>query len=430
MSGRQVFVTGMGIVCPIGHNVEGFTQALGGEASGLAPIALFDTSEFRVKTAGEILDLQKLIPSDPIASTMSPETERAAILGILAGNEALKSAVVGNGREHWAVVVGTASSEMSALEALYLRSNNSAAWERPVWGLSTPSLLVGKLASKLELRGGPTITIASACSAGTTAIGVAYDLIRNGDVDIALAGGVDPLSESGFAGFNSVRSLTSTRCQPFDRNRDGMFVSEGAAFLVLEERTAALRRHAPVRAEVMGHSFSVDAYHVTSPLPDGRGLAQAILGCLDAANLELEEIDYINAHGTGTAKNDPAELQAICRAFGDRARAIPISSIKGATGHALGACGAIEAIACIVGMENDFIPHTVGLDDPIEDFGDLDLVKGNPRHQRVGVAVSLSAAFGGLNAVLALRSVSVENSVRLKGTTEAVKPAKDSLQAN
>lgn len=406
MSVRRVVVTGLGIVCPVADNISAFADALKKDITALQPVCLFDTSPFRVKMGGEITELSKVASTNRSTAAMSVDTQRARILGTIAAQQAVESADLESSRESWAVAVGTASSEMSALEELYLRSRDATIWERPKLGACVPSLLASQLSADLELEGGPTATLSSACSAGTSAIGTAFHWIRDGVSDLALAGGLEPLSEMAFAGFNSVHSLTTTLCRPFDETRDGMFVSEGAAFMVLEDRGRALRRGARIRGEVVGYGLSADAYHMTAPTPDGSGLARAILHCLAVAGLRPQNIGYINAHGTGTAKNDPAELAAIRTAFGDYASDVPISSIKGLIGHSLGACGAIEAVACILSMEEGFIPFTVGLENPIKEFASFDLVRGAPRQARLDYALSLSAAFGGLNAVIALASSS------------------------
>jgi 3-oxoacyl-(acyl-carrier-protein) synthase len=244
--------------------------------------------------------------------------------------------------------------------------------------------------------------VSTACASGTDAVGLAYRTIASGSADLIIAGGVDAVCELSFSGFCALKVLTADKVRPFARNRTGLALGEGAAFLVLEPANAAARRGATVLGRIAGYASRSDAVHLTAPHRDGRGLAAAAAAALRGGGCHPDEIDYVNAHGTGTLYNDWMETKAIKSALGSRAPSVPISSIKGALGHAFGAAGAIEAAVCLLAMRDGIIPPTANLEDPDPEC-DLDFVPLRARSASVRTALSLSAGFGGQNAALLIR---------------------------
>jgi 3-oxoacyl-(acyl-carrier-protein) synthase len=249
---------------------------------------------------------------------------------------------------------------------------------------------------------GPVLTVSTACASGTDAIGLAYRRLASGAADVLVAGGVDAVCELSFSGFCALRALTPDRVRPFSRNRTGLALGEGAAFLVLEREASAKKRAATPLGLIAGYAARADAFHLTAPRRDGRGLAAAIAGVLHDGAVGAEEIDYVSAHGTGTPYNDRMETLALKAAFGARAQRVPISSVKGALGHAFGAAGAIEAAVCLLAIRDGIVPPTANLEEPDPEC-DLDFVPGCARRVRVRTALSLSAGFGGQNAALLIR---------------------------
>lgn len=260
------------------------------------------------------------------------------------------------------------------------------------------SYLTSYLAAKHNLNG-PTITISTACTSGTDAIGIAARKIMNGKTDIMFAGGVDVLSDFAILGFHVLQALTEEKVRPFDKNRSGLALGEGAAFMVLESEKHAIHRQAKIYGKVMGYASRSDANHLTGPHREGRGLADAIKQAISEYNLEPHEIDYINAHGTGTVYNDLMETKAIKKVFGKAAHDIPISSTKSMLGHSFGASGAVEAICCLLSMKNKRVPPTINFREKDPEC-DLDYVPNVSRHHDVNTAISLSAGFGGQNAAI------------------------------
>jgi 3-oxoacyl-[acyl-carrier-protein] synthase II len=274
------------------------------------------------------------------------------------------------------------------------------------WRRAKPSLLLpfatsaitDAIAERYRILG-PRATVATACSSSATAIGYALSLIRSGEVDVAIAGGSESLSEVTFGGFNSLRSVDEIFCRPFDLNRKGLSLGEGAAFLVMEEGERARQREAKVYAEILGYGLTGDGNHMTAPDPDGNGAFRAMGEALQDSGVSPEKVDWINAHGTATPANDLAETKAIKNLFGWRAYQIPVSGIKSMVGHCLGAAGAVEAVASILSVKEDRIPPTIHYQTPDPEC-DLDYVPNQSRSRTVEVALSNSFAFGGNNTVL------------------------------
>lgn len=249
---------------------------------------------------------------------------------------------------------------------------------------------------------GPVLTVSTACASGTDAIGLAYRRIASGSADVMVAGGVDAVCELAFSGFCALKALTTDRVRPFSRNRTGLALGEGAAFLVLEREESAQRRAATPVGVIAGYAARPDAFHLTAPHREGRGLAAAVKAALQDGAVGAEKIDYVSAHGTGTPYNDRMETLALKNAFGARARNVPVSSVKGALGHAFGAAGAIEAAVCLLAIRDGIVPPTANLEEPDPEC-DLDFVPARARELTVRTALSLSAGFGGQNAALLIR---------------------------
>jgi 3-oxoacyl-[acyl-carrier-protein] synthase II len=399
---RRVVVTGCGVVSALADTAPGTWEALLAGRVGIRPITLFDTARDRTRTAAQAgaLDRADLL--------LAPRERRRASRGDRMGLMAAFEAVWDGGlelarmdRRRAGVIIGGGGSGLLQAEDRVRRTARGER-ARPTEGYGFfGSVTTDRVASALGFRGA-TDTIMNACSSSTIAIGLGAARIASGDLDLVLAGGVEPLSRTTFAGFNALRLVDPDPCRPFDRDRRGMSLGECAAFLLLEDRERALGRGARVYAEVAGHGMSADAWHATAPEPEGDGLARSMRAALRAAGVAPEEVDHVNAHGTATEQNDRAEARALKTVFGTRTASIPVASIKGMVGHCLGAAGAIEAFATVMSLHYGAIPPTAGLRDPDPDFG-LDLVAVAARRADLRVALSNSTAFGGNNGTLVLR---------------------------
>jgi 3-oxoacyl-[acyl-carrier-protein] synthase II len=316
----------------------------------------------RARIGGEVRGLTGLLPG----------VERVAQLALLAAREASEQAGIGAGP--WGISVGTVSGGGCSAQVLARQLGFS----------------------------GRRITVSNACAAGATALACGADLVRQGKHDVVLAGGAEAFELLTFSGFHALRSLDPLCCRPFDAARQGLVIGEGAAFLILEERERALRRGADIWAEFAGYGLTGDAYHETAPDPSGRGAARAIKAALTAARLDRSEIDYYNAHGTGTPQNDAMETRALKRVFGVRATKLPVSSSKSMIGHLMGAAGAVEALASVLAIRYSFIPPTINYKKRDPEC-DLDYVPNQARSRPLRAVLSANFGFGGSNAVLAFK---------------------------
>lgn len=406
----RVVVTGMGAVSPLGIGVaatwRGFTEG----RSGIRTITLFDTSRVRVKIAGEVPDFE---PEAYMPRKQARRLDRYSQLAVVAALEAREDAnlQIDEGNTHRVgVMVGTGIGGIMTIQeqiaVLYERGPDRLS---PfVVPMMLPNMASGQVSIFLQARG-PNLAATSACASGTDAIGIAADTLRRGDADIMITGGAEaPVCELGIAGFHAARALSTHNddppkaSRPFDAERDGFVMGEGAGILVLERADDAVRRGARIWAEIAGYQNVGDAYHMTQPAEDAGGGARAMAGALAHAGIAPNEVDYINAHGTSTPINDRLETVAIKRVFGEAAYTIPISSTKSMIGHLMGASGAVEAIACIKAINEGLIPPTINLDHPDPDC-DLDYVPHSARRAEVRVALSNSMGFGGHNACLVFK---------------------------
>jgi 3-oxoacyl-[acyl-carrier-protein] synthase II len=397
---KRVAITGLGIITAIGESVSAFNKGLLDGNSGIGPISLFDTAGFPCQVAAQVKNPNLEAAFDP------QEIKRASrcdLLGLIAAQEAVLDAGLDLERydsSNIGVVLGGGAGGMLSWEKYRRASWSGKTKPRPSLLLaSAASTLTDLIASRYGLTGSRA-TITTACSSSATSIGYGFDLIQSGAQEIVITGGSESLSELTFAGFNSLRLVDPEYCRPFDKNRRGLSLGEGAAILILEEYESAKQRGAKIYAEVLGYGINSDAFHMTSPDPEAVGMTMVMAKALERARVNVDEVDYINAHGTATEINDSMETKAIKKVFGqEKARDLCISSTKSMVGHCLGAAGAIEAVATVLGLYNHFVPPTIHLDVPDPDC-DLDYVPKQSRAQDIKTALSNSFAFGGNNTCL------------------------------
>ncbi|MCX8117385.1 MAG: beta-ketoacyl-[acyl-carrier-protein] synthase family protein [Desulfobacterota bacterium] len=396
---RRVVVTGLGVVSAVGNDVPRFWKSLVEGKDGTKEITVFDASPYRVKLAAEVSGL------DPLAHFSKRELRRLSRcdqFGLVAFREAWRSARLDQDpfdRERAGVLLGAGSGGILSVERYFrefYRGNR-----RP-----SPSLLISySLATTTDLVAiegglrGPRSTTATVCSSSSASIGVAYDLIQMGLADVMVTGGSDSLCEVSFSGFSSLKLVDPESCKPFDKRRQGLILGEGAGILILEALDHALKRKAPVLAELLGYGICADAYHLTAPEPHGEGVERVIRLALSHAGVSPEEVDTINAHGTATAFNDIAETRGIKKVFGERAKEIPISGIKSMIGHCLGSAGGIEAVATVLTIQDGIIPPTIHYEVP-DPLCDLNYTPNQSVKREVRIALSNSFAFGGNNVCL------------------------------
>jgi len=399
----RIAVTGMGIKCPAGTDVESVWSTMRAGQSMAAPIELFDASDLEVRFACETRNF------DPV-SYFGPKDvrrqDRVTHLGYAAAADAIESAgELGADPEQCAVVAATGVGGLTTLE-----ENCHTFYERGPSRVSpffVPMMMANATAGTISMRfgwTGPNLCIATACAASAHAIGESVRLIRDGSIDVVLAGGAEscmtPTSISAFARMTALSTRNDEpelASRPFDADRDGFVMGEGAAALVLENWDRAVARGARIYGEILGYGRNADAYHITAPSPGGEGAAACMQLALDDAGVSPDQVTQINAHGTSTPLNDAAEAEAIRKVFADQAP--PVTSTKGVTGHLVGAAGAMEAVACLLSMDRGLIPPTANLN-RIGDDIQLDVVSGSPRPLARGFALSNSFGFGGHNATL------------------------------
>ncbi len=397
----RVVITGAGVVTALGigwtANSEGFRAG----RSAFAPVSLFDVSRQRVKTAAQV-DLPCTLPPNRLGTRQLERLDRAARMLLLASNEAWNQAGWSR-HEPVRFVLGTTAGGMTLGESYFRQALHEPQRKRgqPTRAVYYQSQTQGRIVSDALGFPGTVTLISNACASGANAIGEAWEWIRGGHAQHALAGGYDALSQLVFAGFDSLQALSPTTCRPFDAGRDGLTLGEGAGVLALESWDSARRRGAQVLAEVIGYGSTIDTHHLTQPHPEGDAALKSMQLACDSARINPAEVDYINAHGTGTPLNDSAEATAICRwANGDVAR-LPVSSTKASIGHLLGAAGAVEAVVCLMVLREQWLPPelTLGTPDPACRFP----VVSRPQEARVEYALSNSFGFGGVNATLIFR---------------------------
>ncbi len=412
---ERIVITGMGTVNPLGLNVkESWTNAVAGK-SGVAPITLFDSHEakLQVHIAAEAKGFK---PEDFMDAREARRRDRFEQFAIAASKEALADSgleVTDKNTGRIGVILSSAIGGLHSLREATLINYKEG--PRKVSPFLIPMLMpnggAGMAAIEFGIKG-PCFSVASACASGADGIGTALMMLRTGMIDAALAGASEAtITSTGVAAFDRVGAMSrrngdySMTPQPFDKNRDGLVMGEGAAVLVLEREADAKARGAEIFAELAGYGATADAFHVTAPHEHGTGGAAAIRMALDSAGANPDEVGYINAHGTGTPLNDQAETRAVKTAFGDLAYKIPISSTKSMTGHMMGATGALEAIFCVRAIREGVLPPTIHYETPDPEC-DLDYIPNKAREAKISLAISNAFGFGGHNAVLAIRKYS------------------------
>ncbi len=404
MRSNRAVVTGRGTVNAIAKQVTAFGTALRAGICGIGPVTLFDTTDYRTHTGAQVKDFD---PRQHIPDAFSlKRMSRSDCLALAAALEALAEAgllpLSDELAAHTGVVIGGGAGGMLECEPVFARYLESGAARLPGSPFASFSCAstADHIATHLNLMG-PKTTFMTACSSGATAIGYARDLIRQNAAEVIVCGGTEPLCRITYSAFNALQAVDPDYCRPFDRNRRGLTLGEGAGILILESLDHALNRGATIYGEVLGCGISCDANHMTAPDPDAAGAVSAMTAALADAGISPDAVDYINAHGTATPANDLMEIRGIKAVFGNRAQRIPISSTKSMIGHTLGAAGAIEAVACMLAIEQGFVPPTIHHETP-DEACDLDVVPNGSREAAIGVVLSNSFAFGGNNTCLIL----------------------------
>lgn len=406
---KRVVITGMGAITPIGLNVEEFWDGIHQGKIGFSEITQFDTTDYKVKIAGNVKGFDGKNYMDPKSAR---RMELFCQYAVAATKEALEQSGIDMEKEDLyrvgcAIGSGTGSLQAMEREHKKLLEKGPSRVNPLLVPLMITNMAAGNVAIQFGLKG-KSLNVVTACATGTNSIGEAYRSIQCGEADVMVAGGtescVTPIGVSGFTALTALSTCNDVkRCSiPFDKDRSGFVMGEGAGVVVLEDLEHAKKRGAKILAEIVGYGCTNDAYHITSPAEDGMGAANAMKNAVAEAGIAPEEVEYINAHGTATHHNDLFETRAIKIAFGDHAYDMKVNSTKSMIGHLLGAAGAVEVIACVLQMNHDYIHQTVGLEHPDEEL-DLDYVQGKGIEKKFKYALTNSLGFGGHNASLLLK---------------------------
>ncbi len=407
---KRVVITGLGCVTPIGNNKEDFWKNIKAGVCGIDTVTRFDASTFQTQIAGEVKDFN---PEEYINKKEIKRLDKFTQYAIAASKMAVEDAKLNLdsiNKDRMGVIIGTGIGGVETIEQQHktlLEKGN-----KRVSPFLVP-MMIGNMASGqvsifLGVKG-PNTNVCTACASGTHSIGDAFKIVQRGDADIMVAGGSEaPITPLAFAGFCNMKAMSTRNddpkaaSRPFDKDRDGFIMGEGSGVLILEELEHALKRNANIYAEIVGYGLTADAYHMTTPAENGEGAARSMEMALKDGNVSIEEVDYINAHGTSTYYNDKLETQAIKTVFRENAYDLCVSSTKSMTGHLLGAAGGIEAIVCAMSIKDNFIPPTVNVQNVDEEL-DLDYVLDKGRNKEVRYALSNSLGFGGHNASIVLK---------------------------
>jgi len=407
---NRVVITGIGVLCPLGLDISATWEGLIAGRSGIDYITLFDAGPLETRFAGEVKGFE---PTDYISRKDARHMDRFSQMAVAASRQAVEQSGIqinSTNQDNIAIVVGSGIGGLTTLfEQIKILLEKGPSRVSP---FLAPMMISDMAAAQISIAlgvKGINLCTTSACSSSSDAIGVAYEIIKRGDAQAAIAGGSEAIiNPVGITTFNALKAISTRNeapqlaSRPFDAERDGFVISEGACLLVLESLDHAQKRGADILAEIIAYGASADAYHVTQPAEGGEGAAKAMQLALDKAGLAPNELDYINAHGTSTPLNDKAETMAIKTVFGEHAYKIPISSTKSMIGHLIGASGAVEAAICIMVIQHGLIPPTINLTHPDPEC-DLDYVPNVARQAKVTTALSNSFGFGGHNSVLAFR---------------------------
>ena len=397
----RVVVTGAGIVTALGTGWNKNADSFRAGKTAFRPVTLFDASRQRVKTAAEV-DLPKQMPATLLSARQSARLDRASALLLLASVEAWRQSGW-EPSDDIPLVLGTTSGGMPLGEDYFRQAVSTPHLHRhqPTRAFHYQAHSQARVVLDALGLGGPVTIISNACASGACAIGQAWEFIRSGAAEKVFTGGYDVLSQLVFSGFDSLQVLSPTRCRPFDKNRDGLAVGEGAAMLALETLAGARRRSAEILGEITGYAMTIDRHHLTQPHPEGSAAFAAMTQACAVAGVTPAEMDYVNAHGTGTPLNDSAEAAAINQWAGARAPALPVSSTKAGIGHLLGGAGAVEAVVCLMTLRGQWLPPEPALEtpDPACKFP----IVAQPRDASLNTVLSNSFGFGGVNATLIMR---------------------------
>jgi 3-oxoacyl-[acyl-carrier-protein] synthase II len=409
---HRVVITGLGAITPIGNDLESYLKGLQSGQNGVDQITLFDASSHACRFAAEVKSFD---PTGKLEPKESKRWDRFSKFGVIAAKEALNHSgliIDDSNSGRIGVIIGSGVGGLLTMETqAHVLENKGASRVSPFTvPMMIPNMATGLAAIALGAKG-PSSAVSTACAAGSNAIGDAFRLLQLGKADAMVCGGAEAsITPLGVAGFASAKALSfrnddpSTASRPFDSQRDGFVIGEGAGVLILETLDHALKRDATIHAEIIGYGTTCDAHHITSPTPGGVGGAEAMKLALIDGQINPEEVDYINAHGTSTPANDSNETSAIKAALGNHAYQVPTSSTKSMTGHLLGGSGGIEAVACALAIKHEIIPPTINYSNPDPNC-DLDYVPNKAREKKLGVVLSNSFGFGGHNVCLAFRQM-------------------------
>lgn len=401
---RRVVITGVGAITPIGKNVDETWKGIENKECGIDNISLFDNSNFKTKLDAEVKNYDALDYFEP---KQAKRFDRSSQFAVIAAREAVKTSGITKENTDYERVGVFVSSGIGGLKTMqeqcetnYAKGNNRVS---PMFiPMTIANMPAGNIAIEFGFKG-ESISIVTACASSTHAIGEAYKTIKQGYEDVIIAGGTEAsICPVGIAGFENMKALSTVEDKnrasiPFDKERSGFVMGEGAGILVLEELEHAKKRGARIYAELIGFGSTTDAYHITSPCPDGEGGAKAMIRAIKDAKIETKDIDYINAHGTSTHLNDLTETMAIKTALGEASSTVMVSSTKGNIGHLLGAAGGVEAVICVKAMETGLVPPTINYKEKDEEC-DLNIVPNEPRKAKLNITMSNSLGFGGHNA--------------------------------
>ena len=407
---KRVVVTGMGVESPVGLGVESFWKGVRDGISGVGPVTLFDASDMTSRIAAEVKDFD---PTKWISPKDARHTDRFTQFAIAAAQEAIEQSGLNSSKidkSRVGVLIGSGIGGLSTIEQKHVLLLKDG--PRRITPFFIPMILLNMASAQVAMRfgdKGPSSAIVTACATGAHSAGDALRLIQRGEADVMVTGGAEAaITSLAFAGFCAMKALSTrnddpaSASRPFDRTRDGFVMAEGAGVLVIESLDHASRRGAEPLAEIVGYGSSSDAYHITAPSPGGEGAALAVRAALSDAGASPDDVDYYNAHGTGTQQNDAEETAMIKAVFGEHARKMAISSTKSVTGHMLGAAGAVELIAVVKALNENVVPPTMNYREP-DPRCDLDYTPNEARERTVALAMSASLGFGGHNAILVVK---------------------------
>ena len=406
---KRVVITGLGTITPIGNNVNETWKGIEEKKCGIDNISLFDTTNYKTSLAAEVKNFN---PLDHFEAKQARRFDRSSQLAIVAAREAVKDSGITKENTDYDRVGVFVSSGIAGISTIqeqceinYIKGNNRVS---PMFiPMTIANMPAGNIAIEFGFKG-ESMSIVTACASSTHAIGEAYKSIKQGYEDVIIAGGTEAsICGIGIAGFENMKALSNSTNKnrasiPFDKERNGFVMGEGAGIIVLEELEHAIKRNAKIYAELIGFGSTTDAYHITSPCPDGECGAKAMIRAIEDAKIQAKDIDYINAHGTSTHLNDSTETMAIKTALGESSKKVMVSSTKGNIGHLLGAAGAVEAIICVKAIQNQLVPPTINYKQKDEEC-DLDIVPNELRKANLNIVMSNSLGFGGHNACIIIK---------------------------